>query len=126
MNELDRPFRVGSDVTQANPALRPERLYGAEVGAGGRWLGAQWDATGFYNRLNDAVINATVRTGPFTDPVEGVIPAGGTLFQRRNVDHIDAMGGWKRPPGGTGARSAAGSRRTTPMPVSTAARRIPC
>ncbi len=92
LNELDRPFRVGSDVTQANPALRPERLYGAEVGAGGRWLGAQWDATGFYNRLNDAVINATVRTGPFTDPVEGVIPAGGTLFQRRNVDHIDAWG----------------------------------
>ena len=35
LNELDRPFRVGSDVTEANPALRPERLYGAEVGLGG-------------------------------------------------------------------------------------------
>jgi outer membrane receptor protein involved in Fe transport len=110
LNELDRPFRVGSDVTEANPALRPERLYGAEIGAGGRWLGAQWDATGFYNRLGDAVINATVRAGPFTDPVEGVIPAGGTLFQRRNVDHIDAWGleaSAKRDWGRIGARVAA-------------------
>ncbi len=92
LNELDRPFRVGSDVTEANPALRPERLYGAELGVGGAGAGVIWSATGFYNRLDDAVINATVRAGPFTDPVEGFIPAGGTLFQRRNVDHIDAWG----------------------------------
>ena len=91
LNELDRPFRVGSDITQANPNLQPERLYGAEVGVGGSG-GVEWSVTGFYNRLNDAVINATVRKGPFLDPVEGFVPAGGTLFQRRNVDHIDAWG----------------------------------
>ena len=92
LNELDRTFRVGNDVTEANPALRPERLYGAEVGVGGAGAGWSWDATAFVNRLNDAVINATLHTGPYTDPVEGVIPAGGTLYQRRNVDHIDAVG----------------------------------
>ena len=92
LNELDRPFRVGSDVTEANPDLRPERLYGAEVGVGGTGGGVEWSATGFYNRLDDAVINATVRQGPFLDAVEGFIPAGGTLFQRRNVDRIDAWG----------------------------------
>jgi vitamin B12 transporter len=56
------------------------------------------------------VINATVRAGPFTDPVEGVIPAGGTLFQRRNVDHIDAWGleaSARRDWGRVGARLAA-------------------
>jgi vitamin B12 transporter len=92
LNELNRPFRVGSDVTEANPALKPERLYGAEIGVGGNGGGVAWSATGFYNRLDDAVINATVRYGPFVDPVEGLIPAGGTLFQRTNVDHIDAWG----------------------------------
>ena len=110
LNELDRPFRVGSDITEANPALRPERLYGAEAGFGGEGAGVEWSATGFYNRLDDAVINATVRAGPFTDPVEGAIPAGGTLFQRRNVDHIDAWGleaSARRDWGRIGARLAA-------------------
>ena len=110
LNELDRPFRVGSDVTEANPALRPERLYGAEAGVGGRGGGGEWSATGFYNRLDDAVINATVRAGPFTDPVEGFIPAGGTLFQRRNVERIDAWGleaSARRDWGPVGARLAA-------------------
>ncbi len=95
LNELDRTFRVGNDVTEANPALRPEQLFGGEIGLGGAGAGWSWDATVFVSRLNDAVINATLRVaenGPFTDPVEGVIPAGGTLYQRRNVDHIDAAG----------------------------------
>ena len=92
LNELDRTFRVGNDITKANPALRPERLVGAEVGIGGAGAGWSWDATAFANRLNDAIINATLHAGPFTDPVEGFIPAGGTLYQRRNVDHIDAVG----------------------------------
>lgn len=35
LNELYRPFRVGNDVTEANPRLRPERLLGAERSLGG-------------------------------------------------------------------------------------------
>ena len=111
LNELDRPFRVGSDVTEANPALQSRTALRRR--GRGWWqqcVGVEWSATGFYNRLNDAIINATVRKGPFTDPVEGVIPAGGTLFQRRNVDHIDAWGleaSARRDWGPVGARLAA-------------------
>ena len=79
-------------MTEANPALRPERLFGAEIGLGGAGAGWSWNATAFANRLNDAIVNATLHAGPFTDPVEGFIPGGGTLYQRRNVDHIDAIG----------------------------------
>jgi vitamin B12 transporter len=92
LNELNRPFRVGHDITEANPALRPERLIGGELGVGGAGEGWSWDATVFLNRLTDAVVNVTLHTGPYADPVEGFIPAGGTLYQRRNVDHIDAAG----------------------------------
>ena len=92
LNELYRPFRVGNDVTEANAALVPERLYGAEFGAGGAARGVSWSATAFYNRLADAVTNVTLASGPFTDPVEGFIPAGGTLLQRRNIGAVDAVG----------------------------------
>ena len=35
LNELYRPFRVGNNTTNANAALKPEKLYGAEIGWGG-------------------------------------------------------------------------------------------
>jgi outer membrane receptor protein involved in Fe transport len=96
LNELDRPFRVGNDLTEANPALKPERLYGAEIGAGQDEAHSAWSVTAFANRLQDAIINATVAKGPTTDPFDpaggGFVVAGGTLYQRRNVDHIDAFG----------------------------------
>jgi hypothetical protein len=47
LNELFRPFRVGNNVTQANSALTPERLYGAEAGAGGTIAPANWSVTAF-------------------------------------------------------------------------------
>ncbi|MHB8530834.1 MAG: TonB-dependent receptor plug domain-containing protein [Caulobacteraceae bacterium] len=92
LNELHRPFRVGNDVTEANPYLSPERLAGGEIGGGGRIGPIKLDATVFYNRLQDAIINLTLGHGPLVDPVAGFIPAGGTLLQRRNVGAIDAWG----------------------------------
>ena len=92
LNELYRPFRVGNDVTEANSALVPERLYGVEVGVGGAPGGVTWSATAFYNRLDDPVTNVTLANGPITDPVAGFIPAGGVLLQRRNVGAVDAYG----------------------------------
>ncbi len=92
LNELYRPFRVGANVTEANADLVPERLYGAEIGGGGEAGGIRWSATAFYNRLEDAVTNVTVGFGPLFDPVAGFIPAGGVLFQRRNVGAVDAWG----------------------------------
>ena len=92
LNELHRPFRVGNDVTEANPALKPERLSGAEVGLGGTAGPVRWTAGLFANRLADAVANVTVANGPITDSVAGLIPAGGVLRQRRNVDAVNATG----------------------------------
>ena len=94
LNELHRPFRVGNDVTEANPLLKPEKLYGAEVGVGGDAM-IHWQATLFYNQLNDPITNVTIGIGPGTFaalPNAGFIPAGGTLRQRQNAGEIDAWG----------------------------------
>jgi iron complex outermembrane recepter protein len=65
LNELYRPFQVGTIRTDSNANLGPETLEGAEVGLevttpGG--LDAR--ATGFWNALDDPVTNVT--TGPIT------------------------------------------------------------
>lgn len=93
LNELYRPFRVGNDVTEANPALEPEHLLGGE--AGFDWQATKTfrlSATGFVNRLEDAVSNVTIGYGPGNFDPGGFIPAGGTLRQRRNIDLIIAPG----------------------------------
>ena len=77
LNELHRPFRVGNDTTLANPALHAERLYGAELGAGGD----DWGVTIFYNTLDDAIGNVTLSSDP-----------NGSTRQRRNLGRIDAVG----------------------------------
>jgi outer membrane receptor protein involved in Fe transport len=92
LNELHRPFRVGNDVTEANPALKPERLSGVEAGLGGGAAALRWSATAFYNRLSDPITNVTVGAGPGTFPTAGFIPAGGVLRQRRNAGLIKAWG----------------------------------
>jgi outer membrane receptor protein involved in Fe transport len=82
LNELYRPFRVGNDVTNPNPDLKPEHLIGGEVAA-------EWQATptfrltgtGFLNRMEDAVSNVTLSVGP-----------GGVVRQRQNVDLVMAPG----------------------------------
>ena len=65
LNELYRPFRVGNNVTEANPDLSPEHLYGVEFGAGGSRGPIDWNITSFFNRLEDAVTNMTIGVGPF-------------------------------------------------------------
>ncbi|MBL6937672.1 MAG: TonB-dependent receptor [Alphaproteobacteria bacterium] len=92
LNELYRPFRLGNNLTEANPGLTPEKLYGAELGAGldGETYGVT--LTAFWNRLHDAVTNVTVAHGPVTVPGLGTVPAGGLLIQRRNAGNIDAIG----------------------------------
>ena len=92
LNELHRPFRVGNDITEANAALKPERLYGAEFGGGVERARTTVSAAVFFNRLDDAITNVTQRAGPFTDPVAGVIPAGGVLRRRMNAGRVDAYG----------------------------------
>ena len=92
LNELYRPFRVGNDITESNPGLAPEKLYGVEAGVGQEGAILKWSATGFYNRLEKAIANVTIAHGPFLSPLDGFIVAGGTLFQRENIPAIDAHG----------------------------------
>lgn len=96
LNELHRPFRVGNDITEANPGLEPEVLYGGELGIGGEGAWA-WNATVFATRLEGAVTNVTIGAGPGALAVPGFlpavfVPAGGVLRQRQNAGDIDAVG----------------------------------
>jgi vitamin B12 transporter len=91
LNELHRPFRVGNDVTEANPELKPETLYGVESGLSGEGT-VKWNLGLFYNQIQDPITNVTVGAGPATFPVAGFIPAGGVLRQRQNAGEINAYG----------------------------------
>jgi len=93
LNELFRPFRVGSDVTGANAALRPESLDGVEIGVDYSPASIlDLSGTIFYNRLEDAIANVTVGQGPGFFPGVGFVPNGGLARQRQNLDAIEAVG----------------------------------
>ncbi len=78
LNELYRPFVVFPVTTQANPALGLEKLRGVEGGIDLTPVqGVSLSATGFYNRLGNAIANVT------TDSM---------MRQRRNVRAIVARG----------------------------------
>ena len=91
LNELHRPFRVGNDITEANPTLVPEKLYGAEFGIGGDG-DLRWRGTLFFNQLDDPITNVTIGLGPGTFPIAGFVPAGGALRKRQSVGRIEAWG----------------------------------
>ncbi|HZV84429.1 MAG TPA: TonB-dependent receptor [Brevundimonas sp.] len=92
LNELHRPFRVGNDLTEANAALRPERLTGVEAGWAVERERVSLTATAFRNRIEDAVVNVTIGAGPGLFPRAGFVPAGGVLRQRDNAGTIEAVG----------------------------------
>lgn len=77
LNELYRPFRVGADVTTANEALKPERLWGGEVGIDWASGATKLSATLFANHLTNAIANVTLAPN---------------LNQRQNLDAIDSKG----------------------------------
>lgn len=92
LNELFRPFRVGSDATAANELLEPERVKGAE-------LGLDWESgitklgiTAFYNQLDNAVANVTLDNGPGVFPGVGFVAPDGTYSQRQNLEAIKSKG----------------------------------
>lgn len=109
LNELYRPFRAGTDATAANPLLDPERLAGVEAGidlAPAPTL--TLSATGYWNRIRNAIGNVTLGTGPGTFPGVGFVAAGGAYRQRLNLDAITAKGAeidlrWRSGPWRAGA-----------------------
>lgn len=91
LNELHRPFRVGNDITEANAALKPERLQGFELGVSHKGGQGRVEATAFWNRIEDPITNVTI-ADPSTLPQAGFVPANGVLRQRRNAGEINAIG----------------------------------
>jgi vitamin B12 transporter len=78
LNELYRPFVVFPVTTNANAALRPERLEGFEAGIDWRPMpGVKLALTAFDNEVKNAITNVTT---------------GINVRQRQNIDAIDAQG----------------------------------
>ncbi|MDY7227708.1 TonB-dependent receptor [Hyalangium rubrum] len=83
LNELYRPFQVGTVLTAANETLRAERLIGGEAGVEASVMkGLTSRVTGFWNELEEPIINATLET-PLPD---------GTARQRQNLGRARVRG----------------------------------
>ncbi|HWR53509.1 MAG TPA: TonB-dependent receptor [Bryobacteraceae bacterium] len=64
LNELHREFRVGNALTQANPLLRPERLWGIETGLDVTGERRRLSVTLFRNSITDLITNVTLSATP--------------------------------------------------------------
>lgn len=125
LNELYRPFRVGPNVTEANPDLDTERVNSGEFGVEWTVLGRAGGPSSaissppirgpappaftlgvvaFRNDLRDVVGNVTIARGPGTFPLVGFIAAGGVGRQRLNLERSRVQGfelsaRWRTPRG---------------------------
>jgi outer membrane receptor protein involved in Fe transport len=83
LNELYRPFQVGTVLTAANEALRAERLVGGEAGVEAAALrGFTARVTGFWNELDEPITNVTL-VAPLPD---------GSQRQRQNLGRARVRG----------------------------------
>jgi len=64
LNELYRQFRVGNVITQANGALRPETLFGAEAGFDVIGESTRIRVTAYRNSIDDLIANVTLSVSP--------------------------------------------------------------
>ncbi|MGK0190081.1 MAG: outer membrane receptor protein involved in Fe transport [Verrucomicrobiales bacterium] len=93
LNELYRPFRVRSDITEANPGLEPERFYSLDASA--VWDPAEsfsFSNTFFVHWIHDAIANVPVTDSSVANDLGVFVPPGGTLQQRDNVNEARVMG----------------------------------
>jgi iron complex outermembrane receptor protein len=81
LNELYRPFQVGTVLTAANDQLRPETLWGGELGGQVVVERLSVQATGFWNRLSDPIANVTLAE-----------PMDGASRQRQNLGRARIAG----------------------------------
>lgn len=82
INELYRPFQVGTIVTDPNASLTTETLWGGELGVEAHVRDIAIRATGFTNVLLDPVVNLTL-PHPLPD---------GAQRQRQNLGSADIAG----------------------------------
>lgn len=92
LNELYRPFRVGSTITLANPGLSTEHADSGEIGATWSRGPLRVAAVGFAARLENPVDNVTLVQGPGTFPGFGTLPAGTVGQERLNLGRADTDG----------------------------------
>lgn len=64
LNELYRTFRAGNSVTEANPDLVPETLFGTEAGFDLVGESRRLSVTLYRNALDDLITNVTLSTTP--------------------------------------------------------------
>jgi outer membrane receptor protein involved in Fe transport len=85
LNELYRPFRQGTTVTEANPALATEHADSGELSA--TWQHGAWRLRleGFATILRNPVTSVTLVQGPGTFPGFGTLAAGGNGQERLNL-----------------------------------------
>jgi len=81
LNELYRPFQVGNVLTAANDRLRPETLWGGELGAQLAVPGLTAQATAFWNQLRDPIANVTLAQ-----------PMDGATRERQNLGKTRIVG----------------------------------
>ena len=84
LNELYRSFRQGSTITENNPALRAERLTGAETGLRATTINQKLEsrATVFWADIVNPVTNVTLSSTPTL-----------TTRERENLGRIRSLGG---------------------------------
>ncbi len=92
LNELFRPFRVGPDATAANEFLEPEQSEGLDFGLNFDDDRHQIGITLFYNRLENAIANITLDSGPGLFPGVGFVSGAGLFAQRQNIDSVESQG----------------------------------
>jgi outer membrane cobalamin receptor len=92
LNELYRPFRQGTTVTLANPALSNEHADSAEAGLSWETGRLSWSAEGFGARLDNPVANVTLAQGPGTFPLFGTLGPGAVGQQRQNLGRVTTKG----------------------------------
>jgi outer membrane receptor protein involved in Fe transport len=95
LNELYRPFQVGSVLTAANDRLRPETLWGGELGTEVGTPHLRMVATAFWNRLYDPISNVTL-----SEPLDGATRQRQNLGRAR-IFGIDLDLAWRPSPAWT-------------------------
>ena len=93
INELYRPFRVRSDITEANAALEPEHFHAVDLGV--EWTPLErfsYHLKFFHYWIDDVIANMPVTDRAEAESIAGFLPPGGVLAQRRNIEQARVGG----------------------------------
>jgi outer membrane receptor protein involved in Fe transport len=88
---VGKPFESFVTATSASAGAKTNRQ-GPAPAPNPPISGLAFNATAFWNELDDAVGNVTLARGPGTFPLFGFIPAGGVGRQRLNLERIRVRG----------------------------------